>query len=186
MQMQALGMVADVAGQMLAIEENAGREKSALAKALFLVQKAFAVAEIIINTEVAATKAGAQLGVFGLPMAAMIRASGYASAGLVAGMAIGQVAGGRQYGGPVSAGEMYRVNESGRPEMFTAANGAQYMMPTANGDVTPAGRAGRGGGGQVVNFTQNNTFSSPTDARTPQQIAAAAARGLQMASARNN
>jgi hypothetical protein len=53
--------------------------------------------------------------------------------------------GGRQYGGPVSAGTMYRVNETGRPEMFTAANGSQYMLPTAGGNVTPANQVGAGG-----------------------------------------
>lgn len=180
----SLAMAGDFAGQLLAIEQNAGREHSALAKALFLTQKALAIAEIIINTEVAAAKVKMQLGIFGIPMATLIRASGYASAGLVAGTAI---AGGRQYGGPVDSGSLYRVNEGGRPEMFTSANGAQYMMPTADGNVTPSNRVGgNGGGGQVITIIQHNTFSSPTDPRTPQQLGAATARGLQMASARNN
>jgi len=178
----SLAMAGDFAGQLLAIEQNAGREQSALAKALFLTQKALAIAEIIINTEVAAAKVGAQLGIFGLPMATLIRASGYASAGLVAGTAI---AGGRQYGGPVESGAMYRVNEGGRPEMFTAANGAQYMMPTADGNVTPSNRVG-GGAAPVINIVQNFAFSNPADPRTQMQVGAAAARGLQIASARNN
>jgi tape measure domain-containing protein len=145
--MMSLSLMSDLAGQAYSILEKQGREQTALGKALFLAQKAIAVAEILINTEVAAAKAQGQLGVFGIPLATMIRATGYASAGMVAGMAIGEVAGKRQYGGPVSSGNLYRVNETGRPEMFTASNGSQYMMPTASGKVTAADKVG---GGTVV------------------------------------
>jgi hypothetical protein len=60
--------------------------------------------------------------------------------------------GGRRYGGAVNSDSMYRVNESGAPEMFTANNGAQYMMPTSNGNVTPANQVG-GGGGVTINIS---------------------------------
>jgi hypothetical protein len=36
------------------------------------------------------------------------------------------------------------------PEMFTASNGSQYMMPTTNGHVTPANHLGGGGGVQII------------------------------------
>ena len=107
MSVQLMGKMTD---DVLSILQKSGKERTALGKALFLATKALAVAEIIMNTEVAATKAGAQLGVFGIPMATMIRAQGYASAGMVAGMAVADVAG-RAYGGPVSADSLYRVNE---------------------------------------------------------------------------
>lgn len=139
---QSLALAGNLAGQLYGLLESSGRERTALGKAFFLANKAIAIAEILLNTEVAAAKAGAQLGIFGIPMASLIRAQGYASAAMVGGMALGQVAGGRQYGGPVSANSLYRVNEGGRPEMFTATNGAQYMMPTADGRVTPAGGSG--------------------------------------------
>ena len=45
------------------------------------------------------------------------------------------VAGGRQYGGPVAAGSMYRINENGAPEIYKAANGQQYMLPNTRGEV---------------------------------------------------
>lgn len=45
------------------------------------------------------------------------------------------VAGGRQYGGPVAAGNMYRINENGAPEIYKAANGQQYMLPNTRGEV---------------------------------------------------
>ena len=45
------------------------------------------------------------------------------------------LAGGRQYGGPVASGNLYRVNEGGAPEIFNAAGGKQYMMPNSRGEV---------------------------------------------------
>lgn len=152
----SISLIGDLASQAFSVLQRAGKEQSSLAKALFLAERAIAVATIIMNTEVAASKAQAQLGVFGIPMSTLIRATGYASAGLVAGQALGQsFGGGRQYGGPVSAGSMYRVNETGQPEMFVGSGGRQYMMPNTSGQVVPADELGGGGGVQVVvnNYT---------------------------------
>lgn len=132
--------------------QTAGRQQTALAKAMFLASKAIAVSEILLQTEVAAAKATGQLGIYGIPMATLIRAQGYASAGMVGGLAVAEsFGGGRQYGGPATAGTLYRVNETGRPEMFTAANGAQYMLPTANGNLTPASDVAGGGVQWTIN-----------------------------------
>ena len=38
-------------------------------------------------------------------------------------------------GGTVSADNMYRINETGAPEIFNAANGRQYMLPNTRGEV---------------------------------------------------
>jgi tape measure domain-containing protein len=57
------------------------------------------------------------------------------------------IAGGRALGGPVQANGMYRVNETGAPEIFNAANGRQYMMPNARGEVVSNKDATSGGGG---------------------------------------
>lgn len=153
--------LSDLAGNIYGLLEKAGKERTALARAAFLAQKAVAVAEIIMNTEVAASKAGAQLGIFGLPMATVIRAAGYASAGLVAGMAIGEAAGSRRYGGPVSAGSLYQVNEAGRPEMFTAGN-RQYMLPTRSGQVTPADAVAGGSVQWQIIINQNAPGAAAT------------------------
>lgn len=141
---QMLQLAGSAAGQLYGLMESAGRERTALGKALFAVEKALAIAQIILNTEVGAT-AALKLGPAGIPLAALIRTQGYMSAGIAAGVAIGQIAGGRQYGGPVEAGSLYRINEGGRPEMFTAANGSQYMLPTKSGQVTAAHKVGGGG-----------------------------------------
>ncbi|HEK2756494.1 TPA: tape measure protein [Proteus mirabilis] len=45
------------------------------------------------------------------------------------------LAGARKNGGPVDAGSMYRVGEGGKPEIFKANNGRQYMIPGDNGKV---------------------------------------------------
>ena len=76
-------------------------------------------------------------------------------AALLATMALAKSAGGRQYGGGVQAGSMYRVNETGAPEIFNAANGRQYMMPNSRGEVVSNKDATAGsssGGGVVVNI----------------------------------
>lgn len=152
---QSAQLMQSGADMALEILTKAGKERTALGKAFFLASKALAVAEIIMNTEIAASKVMQQTGLFGIPMATLVRAQGYASAGMVAGMAVADAVGGRAYGGPVSADSLYRVNEKGAPEMFTAANGSQYMMPTTNGRVTAADKVG--GGAPTVNIVVNNT-----------------------------
>ena len=71
-------------------------------------------------------------------------------AALLATMALAKTAGGRQYGGGVAAGGMYRVNETGAPEIFNAANGRQYMMPNQRGEVVSNKDATSGGGGSYA------------------------------------
>ncbi|MFS2023872.1 hypothetical protein [Massilia sp. CT11-137] len=139
---QSLSMAGGAADQLYGLLQQSGREQSALAKAAFLASKAIAVAEIILNTEVAAAKAGAQLGVFGLPMATVIRVSGYASAGMVAGMAI---AGAREKGGPVWDGGAFLVGEKG-PEIF---------RPPTHGTIIPNDKIGGGGGDMKLTIVNN-------------------------------
>lgn len=57
---------------------------------------------------------------------------------------LGQIPG-RAYGGPVTAGRPYGVNELGLPELFEA-DGHQYLIPTMDGNITAAGEFGQAGG----------------------------------------
>ncbi|ENZ1677150.1 tape measure protein, partial [Proteus mirabilis] len=57
------------------------------------------------------------------------------------------LAGARKNGGPVNAGSMYRVGEGGKPEIFKASNGSQYMIPGDNGRVISNRQIGKGGNG---------------------------------------
>ena len=89
------------------------------------------------------------------PAAAALAAATAGALGAPA-VATAPLAGARQYGGPVSADSLYRVNERGAPEMYTASNGTQYMLPTANGNVTAANKI-EGGGSVQWNIVVNNT-----------------------------
>lgn len=79
-------------------------------------------------------------------------------AALLATMALAKAAGGRQYGGGVAAGGMYRVNETGAPEIFNAANGRQYMMPNTRGEVVSNKDATAGGGGAAAPIININNY----------------------------
>lgn len=57
------------------------------------------------------------------------------------------LAGARKNGGQVGAGKMYQVGEGGKPEIFKASNGNQYMIPGDNGRVISNRQMGKGGNG---------------------------------------
>ncbi|MCH4257119.1 MAG: tape measure protein [Proteus vulgaris] len=57
------------------------------------------------------------------------------------------LAGARKNGGQVGAGKMYQVGEGGKPEIFKASNGSQYMIPGDNGRVISNRQMGKGGNG---------------------------------------
>ncbi|HGM9759236.1 TPA: hypothetical protein ACKR00_003061 [Proteus mirabilis] len=78
------------------------------------------------------------------------------TAAMAASKTMGLVDGARKNGGPVNAGSMYRVGEGGKPEIFKASNGSQYMIPGDNGRVISNRQMGKGGNGVSMgdmNFT---------------------------------
>lgn len=97
--------------------------------------------------------------------------------GMAAGW-LGGLAGNRAIGGPVLAGMNYRVNER-EPEFF---------RPRVGGDIIPLSKMPNMGGGMSLtqHFTVKPETGERVTRRTEQQIAAAASRGLAMASRRNN
>lgn len=105
--------------------------------------------------------------------------SGSASGGQAGGwiQAFGSLFGGaRATGGPVNAGQMYRVNENG-PELLTVGGNEYLMMGNQSGKVTPSG------GG--MSLTQNIYSPNFTDPRSQSQILQESALKLRVASARN-
>ncbi|WP_174412875.1 tape measure protein [Enterobacter asburiae] len=86
--------------------------------------------------------------------AAAVGQTAYAGSLLAAkGMA---VAGAREHGGPVNANSMYRVGEGGKPEIYQANNGSQYMIPGDNGRViSNRDMQGGGSGGSSFNPVMN-------------------------------
>jgi tape measure domain-containing protein len=67
---------------------------------------------------------------------------------------------GKALGGPVQAGGMYRVNETGAPEIFNAANGRQYMMPNSRGEVVSNKDATSGGGTGAAPIVNVNNYGN--------------------------
>ncbi|HCA9779221.1 TPA: tape measure protein [Klebsiella quasipneumoniae subsp. similipneumoniae] len=76
--------------------------------------------------------------------------------GLASGLAL---AGARYNGGPVSAGGLYQVGEKGKPEIYQASTGKQYMIPGDNGKVI-SNKDMQGGGGLNVQVVINNQASN--------------------------
>lgn len=159
--LESLAMAGDTADRLYSLLQKAGQEQTALAKAVFLAGKAIAVAEIILNTEVAAAKAGAQMGIYGIPMAAMIRATGYASAGMVAGMAIAEASAEGGYDIPAGVNPLTQLHEK------------EMVLPKAQADVI-RGLATRGGGGDggAMKLTIVNNTRSPIGQVTEQRVSA--------------
>jgi len=145
---QILSVMSGSADQLYGLMKQAGLDQTAIGRVAFIASKALAVAQILMSTEVAAITAllPPPLGlgpVAGMPFGAMIRGMGYTSAGLAAGLAIAEVAGGKASGGFVDAGKAYRVNERG-PELLTTGGKDYLMMGGAGGSVTPNDKLGSG------------------------------------------
>ncbi len=119
------GASADLVGTFAGEQDNAY-------KALFAVSKAFAIANAAIQLQTAIANASALPWPANIPAIAQAVSFGTQIASSLASVSY---AGGRLYGGSVQAGNMYRINENGAPEVFNAANGQQYMLPNTRGEV---------------------------------------------------
>lgn len=118
-------------GQLANAAKNYAGEQSGIYKAMFAVSKAFAIAQSIVAIQTGIAQAAA------LPFPANLGAMASvaaATAGIVSTITSTNVSG-RQNGGPTQAGQMYRINESGAPEVYQSANGRQYMMANTRGEV---------------------------------------------------
>lgn len=152
-----LALYESITGSMGEIAKNFAGESSMAYKAMFALQKIFAAAMIIVNTEIAASKAGAELGIFGLPMAAVIRATGYAQAGMVAGMALGGMA----HDGINS------VPEDGtwllkKGERVTTADTSAKLDRTLE---SVSQQASNGGGAPIVNLYEDKSKAGQVESR---------------------
>lgn len=100
--------------------------------------------------------------------AAAVGQSAYAGSMLMAkGMAL---AGGRRYGGTVSAGNAYRINEDGRSEVFQTAGGQQMFIPNKSGKVVSADNAGGGSNVTVQQVNHYHFEGSPDNPATLKQF----------------
>ena len=111
------------------------QEGAKINKEMFRLNQALMIGEAIMNTAAGVTKALAQGGIFGIPMAIAIGAMGAIQ---IASIASQQPP--AQFGGARQQGTPFLVGEKG-PELFT---------PSTAGTVTPNHQLG--GGGATVNF----------------------------------
>ncbi|MBN9706481.1 tape measure protein [Enterobacter roggenkampii] len=162
------------------VSKSAG-ESNAAYKTLFAISKAFAVAQSTLNLQLALSNAMAS-GPFPWNMAAMaqVAAAGGQVISSIGAMSYG---GGREHGGPVSASSMYRVGEGGKPEIFKASNGSQYMIPGDNGRVIS--NRDMGGGGGAFHFSPvihlNGDYSAQQQAMLEDAVKRGAQQGYAMA-----
>lgn len=133
------------------------------------------------STTASAVAAQGSIAAAAAPAAAATAAStggAWAAAGSAALTAIMSLAtsifgGGRFNGGSVIGGNMYRVGEHNRPELFQTSNGNQYMIPGENGRVIPGRDIGGGGGISMpvnINIQTTNGFSDEDSRRLEQTM----------------
>ena len=130
-------------GNVFSQLQQAAQEGSKEAQMLFYVNRAIALANTIINTEAAAMAAANAQPIFGIAAASMIRAMGYASAGIIAGTTF---AGAYDAGGYIPSGSSGIVSEyadelvngtlvQGPAHVTSSAKTAQKMGTTLNVQV---------------------------------------------------
>ncbi|ELP4045565.1 tape measure protein [Escherichia coli] len=133
------------------------------------------------STTASAVAAQGSIAAAAAPAAAATAAStggSWAAAGSAALTAIMSLAtsifgGGRFNGGSVIGGNMYRVGEHNRPELFQTSNGNQYMIPGENGRVIPGRDIGGGGGISMpvsITIQTTNGFSDEDSRRLEQTM----------------
>lgn len=155
-----IGTFSELSGQAADMVGKIAGEQSGAYKALFVAQKAFAVASIIMNAQIAAAKAPAELTILGgIPVGAALLAAGYANAGMVAGMALAGFSEGG-YTGPGGKFEPKGVVHGGevviRKEVVDQPGMKDYLI-----GLNRSGKPGYASGGFVGSHAMSPTFTAP-------------------------
>lgn len=153
---QLIGIAASSFDSLASVIAASGGKTSAAYKAIFAISKGFSIAQASLNMMTAVSNALALPFPANIPAMASAAAAGAQIASTISGISY---SGGRRYGGTTSSGNMYRVNESGEPEMFQSTGGKQFMMPNTSGKVVPASDVGSGNGSPAVNVIIENYAS---------------------------
>lgn len=167
--MDLLSYTSDMFGITTNMLESAGKEQSAVYKALFLAQKAAAIPSMIVATEEAATKALTMGPVAGPILAASTKALGYASIGVVAGQAIAGVA----HGG------IDEIPGYGKDQTWLLQGGERVVSKEQNQDLKNymKGGAQQPAGGNVTIQVMGNIYG---DEQTEKIMSESAQRGYKM------
>ncbi|MFS9773748.1 hypothetical protein U0Y97_23420 [Enterobacter chuandaensis] len=152
------------------IADSAGKSNAAY-QVMFAASKAFAIAQSTLSLNTAIMQAMADPTAL-TPAQKLANYAAIASAGasLLSNVASISYGGGREHGGPVSASSMYSVGEGGKPEIFKASNGSQYMIPGDNGRVISNRDMGSGGGGGDVTIHQENHYHFDGSPNSPETV----------------
>ncbi|HHW3994857.1 TPA: tape measure protein [Klebsiella pneumoniae] len=135
----------------------------------YILGQTLGAASVATSVGLAATTASAWAPAAAMASLASFGANaGPAAAGIssTVGLANGlALAGARYNGGPVSAGGLYQVGEKGKPEIYQASTGKQYMIPGDNGKVISNKDMQSGGGISVqVNVINQSTGATVQNA----------------------
>ena len=166
-----LANFASVTGDAAEMLKGLGMEGSAIYKAMFIASKAASIAQAIVNTELAYTRALATPG--GEALAPWIRGLGYASVGLMAATSLT---------GMAHSG----IDQIPREGTWLLDKGERVLSPRQNSDLTSYLKkantvsAGAGGGGQPIQINVEVNIASDGSAQT-QVDGAGAQQGRQLA-----
>ncbi|WP_312168033.1 hypothetical protein [Atlantibacter hermannii] len=151
--------------------QNASGRSSSSYIAMFAAAKAFAVAQSTLSLNTAIMQAMADPTAL-TPAQKLANYAAIASAGasLLSNIASTTMSGGRRYGGGVSAGNAYRINEDGRSEVFQTAGGQQMFIPNKSGKVVSADNAGGGSNVTVQQVNHYHFEGSPDSPATLKQF----------------
>ncbi|ENA0807225.1 tape measure protein [Providencia rettgeri] len=155
-----LGSTSEFASSLAGAFGDAVGESNAAYKALFAVSKAFAIAQASLNLQTAIGNALAMPWPANIPAIAQAMAAGSQLVNAVRGVNYG----GRRYGGNVSGGNPYRINESGESEIFQTYDGKQAFIPNKSGKVIPADKA-KGGSPNFTVIIENYVSNAMVEPR---------------------
>ncbi|MFX7695725.1 tape measure protein [Acinetobacter baumannii] len=116
---QLMSQASTVWGNLTAMVRESAGEQSGAYKAMFLAQQGIAIAQAMINTELAATEALKLGPILGIPAAAVVRGLGYASVGLIAAQTIAGFSSGGYTG------------NMGRGDVAGVVHGQEYVLNAA-------------------------------------------------------
>jgi len=179
MQSQAISSIIGSVSQgfdgLANLAAGAAGKSSGAYQAMFALSKGFAVAQAALNLQLALSQALADP----TKLTTAQKIAGYAQIAAAGGSllsTIGSISygGGREHGGPVNANSMYRVGEGGKPEIFKASNGSQYMIPGDRGKVisnSDLGGSSVGSGGISMTFQFDIQTTGGIDEATQKQMA---------------
>ncbi|MTC75798.1 tape measure protein [Providencia sp. wls1919] len=155
-----LGSTSEFASSLAGAFGDAVGESNAAYKALFAVSKAFAIAQASLNLQTAIGNALAMPWPANIPAIAQAMAAGSQLVNAVRGVNYG----GRRYGGNVSGGNPYRINESGESEIFQTYDGKQAFIPNKSGKVIPSDKA-KGGSPNFTVIIENYVSNAMVEPR---------------------